>query len=236
MRHAEVTTDYEGDQDALPRKGDSSESPSGTPDEKQPDILDAPEIEALLAAPNVDCATGLRDRCMMELMVRSGLRISEVTAVRRRDIKWDDYMLVLPRTKGGKTRTVPLLDDTIAWLRRWDERRRNDPRLGGEFFFCTLKKGRVDHSQVRAMFKRRACKAQLPGWDAPKEEKGLARVHPHALRHSFAVAFLRAGGNIRELQTLLGHESVATTEIYTKVRPKDLVKKFREIMEPGQEG
>jgi len=62
---------------------------------------------------------------------------------------------------------------------------------------------------------------------------GVERAHPHALRHSCAVAALDRGINIREVQEMLGHKRVATTQIYTKVRPKDLVDKYRRLMEPA---
>lgn len=153
---------------------------------------------------------------MLELMHRSGLRISEVTRLRRRDIKWTEHMLELKRTKGGRARTVPLLDDTLGWLARWDER-----RPGGQFFFTTLGKQPLDHSYIRKMVKRLGHKAGIDG---------LHRVHPHALRHSCATECLKRGMNIREVQELLGHKDVRSTQIYTQVRPEELTQRFRQLM------
>ena len=214
------------DCEGTPAGGEAKRDSLEHPDEKQPDNLDPAEVEALLARPNVRCPTGLRNRCMLELMHKSGCRISEVTAVRRRDIKWAEHCLVLPRTKGGKTRTVPLLDDTLRWLARWDECRRMDARLGGEFFFCTFRKTAVDHSYMRKLVKRLARKAQIDG---------IERAHPHALRHTCALTALDKGVNIREVQEMLGHKNVSTTQIYTRIRPKDLVEKYRRVMEGAPE-
>lgn len=216
-----VATESKAAEAELSRKRDSMERP----EERPPDMLKKSEAEALLAQPNTECPTGLRNRCMLELMYRSGLRIGEVTNVRRRDIHWDQHELMLPRTKGGKWRPVPLLDVTIRLLARWDEVRKMDSRLGGEFFFCTFNKTAVDHSYFRKAVKRYARKAGLDDIDV---------AHPHALRHTCAVEALDRGVNLREVQTMLGHKRVTTTEIYTKVRPRDLVEKYRRLMEPEE--
>ncbi|MCK4374721.1 MAG: tyrosine-type recombinase/integrase [Candidatus Brocadiae bacterium] len=183
---------------------------------KQPDILTEAEIRALKAKPNTRCPTGLRNRCMLELMHRSGLRVCEITGLCRPDIRWSERMVEIKRGKGGEPRTVPLLDSTLEWLARWDERR---PR--GEHFFCTLRKTKLHHSYIRELVKRLGSKAGI---------EGLHRVHPHALRHSFATECLRRGMNIREVQELLGHKDVRTTQIYLSVRPEELAERFRQVM------
>lgn len=205
--------------DAPGAKRDNSERPI--------DFLEPEEFECLAAGLNTRYPTPLRDLCMLDLMHKSGLRISEAVGVRRRDIKWDSHMLVLPETKGGDWRTVPLLDATLRLLVRWDEVRRHNPKLGGQWFFSTHGKGRVDPSHLRRKIKALARKAGLDG---------IERAHPHALRHSCATGALDRQMSIQEVRDLLGHKNLATTLIYLKARPKGLVDKYRRMMEPGEEG
>ncbi len=181
---------------------------------KLPFVLDKSEVERLLSIPNVKCPTGLRNRAMLEIMWGAGLRVSEVVGLRPGDIRWDSGHLEVRGGKGGKDRTIPINGETLGWLRAWHAKR---PKRA-QRFFCTLKGRPLMARYILAAVKRMAVKAGL---------ENAARVSPHTLRHSYATAKLDEGLSIRDVQQLLGHANVATTEIYTHVRPKELAAKIQ---------
>lgn len=195
-------------------------------EKQEPDLLDPAEVDAILAGPNTGCPTGLRNRCMLELMARCGLRVVSVIGLRNRDIKWSENLLALKITKGGKPRRVPISDETKALLQRWADRRQT-LRGSTEVFFTSLgsekrpQRRAIHSSYLRELVKRLARKARI---------QDLERAHPHALRHSAAIAMLDSGLNIRDVQSILGHVNVKTTEIYTNIRPRELVEKYRRLM------
>ncbi|MEA3401524.1 MAG: tyrosine-type recombinase/integrase [Armatimonadota bacterium] len=178
---------------------------------REPRTITKDEARALLAQPNPACPTGLRNRAMMEIMYRAGLRVSEVTNLRPGDIRWQAGRVEVRDGKGGVDRTVPLDPETMNWLRQWDEER---PK--GGHFFTTLKGTQVLPRYVRQMIDRAAEKAGL----------NPADVSPHVLRHSYATELLDEGYSIREVQTLLGHSSVRTTQRYTHVDREALAEKI----------
>lgn len=172
------------------------------------------EAQRLLARPNLDAPTGLRDRCMMELMYRAGLRVGEVCGLQLRDVDWDEGIIRFSG-KGDKERTAYLDAPTLEILKRWKGVRRKyaarQPHL-----FTTLRGGPVNRKDVWEMVVRRA------------ERAGIERhVTPHMLRHTFATELLGEGFNIREVQELVGHADVRTTQIYTHVMDAELKRKIR---------
>jgi len=186
---------------------------------KLPVVLDKSEAEAILRQPNTGCPTGLRNRTILEVMYRAGLRLSEVLKLTAADIRWETGLLEIRQAKNEKDRTVPVDSETIAWLRAWLEKRPKVKGEGSRLFFSTLKGKKLSGRYVEAMVKRLAVKAL-------GEERGKA-VTPHVLRHTYATTLLNGGFTIREVQELLGHSSVSTTQIYTHVRPQDLVAKIQ---------
>jgi len=185
---------------------------------KLPQILERQEIAAIKRQPNTRCPTGLRNRAILEVMHRGGLRISEIINLRRRDIRWDICALEVRGGKGGKDRTVPLDNTALAWLRAWDAQR---PR--GKTFFTTLKGGILSARYLQQLVKRLACKA---GIEDPN------RVTPHVFRHTCATELLDEGFTIREVQAFLGHAWLNTTSIYLHVRPETLMAKTRARLNP----
>ena len=177
-------------------------------------VLEKAEVEAVLGQPNTRCPTGLRNRAILEVMYRGGLRLSEVVNLRPRDVRWESSGLEVRKGKGAKDRNVPVDSETVGWLRAWETLR---PK--GKRFFCTLKGGELSGRYLQEMVKRLAVKAL--GDDRGK------RVTPHVLRHTYATELLNGGFTIREVQDLLGHSSVQTTQIYTHVRPGDLAAKIQ---------
>lgn len=186
-------------------------------EKKLPKTLDADEVAALMAAPNRAAPTGLRDLTMLTLMHRSGLRVGEVCGLHLRDVKLEQLQIHLrPEiAKGSKEAYAYLDDQTAELIRSWIVVRRKfaarKPHL-----FTTLKGGPVDRRDVWRMMQRRGAKA------------GIRKVTPHMLRHTYATELLRDGLNIREVQTLLRHSDIRTTEIYTHIVDVDLARKIRE--------
>ena len=196
------------------------------PPRKLPKVLTADEMTLLLARPNVDCPTGLRNRAMLELMYRAGLRVSECCGIYLRDLDWREGVLQLRGevAKGGREAALPLDEVTLDWLGRWKPVRRRYA-AGSPCMFVTLRGGSVSPHYVWEMVGRYARKAGV--------EK---HVTPHMLRHTFATELLREGFDIREVQELLRHADVRTTMIYTHTSPERLKAKVRARRSGGARG
>lgn len=191
-----------------------------------PHALSDADLQALLAQPNVGCTTGLRDRVILEVMARAGLRVSEVVALRRTDITWggaeEHPKLRIDDAKGGVDRVVPIDRELVGWLRRWDAERYSYCRSA---FFHTVRdsagvtsSGKHEPLSVRtiqAMVKRYAAQAGLP-------TEGRRRVTPHTLRHTYATGLIRDGVALEAVRRLLGHANLSTTQIYLHVTDPEL--------------
>lgn len=184
---------------------------------KLPKTLTAEEVEALMGRPNVGCPTGLRNRAMLQLMHRAGLRVSECCGIHVRDVDWrtGDLRLRSEVAKGGREAVLPLDGPTMSWLERWKSERRRYAK-GAPFMFTTLRGGRVDRHYAWEMVSRYGRKAGI-AWP----------ISPHVLRHTFATELLREGFDLRQVQTLLRHVDVRTTVIYTHIVDVELAAKVR---------
>lgn len=187
--------------------------------QKLPKILSQSQVQALFATINVKCPTGLRNRALLDTLYRCGLRISEACNLQVADVDLQEGFIYVQQGKGKKDRYVPLDQDTIAWLKRWEAIR---PESG--HYFCTLKGGQLAPVYIRQVLDRLSKRSGVYIQD------GREKVHvtPHKLRHTYATELLDEGFNIREVQVLLGHASIQTTTVYTHVRPEKLAKKIRE--------
>jgi integrase/recombinase XerD len=176
------------------------------------------ELDRLLEAPALRSRTGLRNRCIMQLMTESGLRISEALSLKPRDISLEDKRVDVLRGKGHKPRTTYWRTDELSILiERWKLLRLD----GGETLFCNVKGqdrgGQLSPHAFRKTFRAYVQRAGLdPG-----------AVTPHTLRHTFATNTLRREKNLRVVQVALGHAWVSTTQIYTHVEPEDVSKAIR---------
>jgi integrase/recombinase XerC len=179
---------------------------------KLPQVLDADEMTRLVEVPT-DVPLGLRDRAMLELFYSSGLRLSELCALRWNALDLADG-LVRVDGKGGKVRLVPVGSHARTALSAW----RVDiaPAAPDAFVFPGRAAGTAISSRAVQLRLRQLAQRQ-----------GLwKRVHPHLLRHSFASHVLESSGDLRGVQELLGHADIATTQIYTHLDFQHLAKVY----------
>ncbi|HSI59475.1 MAG TPA: site-specific tyrosine recombinase XerD [Ideonella sp.] len=172
-----------------------------------PKTLSEAQVEALLGAPDVDTPLGLRDRCMLELMYASGLRVSELVGIPTVQVSLADGALRVTG-KGSKERMLPFGQEAEAWLRRYLAEARGEI-LGGQAspaLFVTARGGPMTRQMFWILVKKHALQA---GVRAP--------LSPHTLRHAFATHLLNHGADLRAVQMLLGHADISTTTIYTHV-------------------
>lgn len=160
------------------------------------------EVERLLRS-FTNAPTAIRNRALVVTMWRCGLRVSEALSLRPGDIDAERGVLVVRRGKGGKSRTVGVDAGTLAVVAAWTAVRRTVEGLGRTApLFVTLDGKPVSASYVRSMLIRKSRKLGLP------------QLHPHALRHAFAVELSREGTSVPNIQRALGHTSLAVTATY----------------------
>jgi len=187
-----------------------------------PPVLRADEAEALLHAATEladdGSPVGLRDAAMLELLYATGVRVGELVGLDLDDVD-EDRRVVRVLGKGRKERTVPYGQPAAHALRAWVERGR--PQLVGEgagpALFLGARGRRIDQRAVRTLVHRRL--ADVPG--APD-------LGPHGLRHTAATHLLEGGADLRSVQELLGHASLATTQLYTHVSTDRLRRAYQQ--------
>jgi integrase/recombinase XerD len=180
---------------------------SATQAPRFPSTLTEAQVEALLAAPDVDTELGLRDRTMLELMYASGLRVSELVALKTVEVGLNEGV-VRVMGKGSKERLVPFGEEAHAWIARYLRDAR--PALMGaraaDALFVTARGDGMTRQQFWNIIKRHA---RAAGVQTP--------LSPHTLRHAFATHLINHGADLRVVQLLLGHADISTTQIYTHV-------------------
>ncbi len=172
-----------------------------------PDALTVPQIEALLSQPDVTTVLGIRDKAMLEFTYATGFRVSEVISAKLGDINFETQT-VRCIGKGSRERIVPMGSIAIDWIRRYLDSARPSLAKGSKTDVLFLNwRGR---SLTRMGF-----------WKILRRYVSMAgirkRVTPHVLRHSFATHLLEGGASLRDVQQLLGHKDIGTTQIYAKV-------------------
>lgn len=186
-----------------------------------PEVLNLSEVERLLAAPNEKGWQGIRDKAIMELMYASGLRVSEVTGLKKMNVNLDSGF-VKCSGKGGKERIVPLGRLAAKAIRRYQEYKgRGAPakRLDDSLFLSRMGK-KISRQSMWKILQKYAKKAGIK-----------KHITPHTLRHSFATHLLEGGAELRGVQEMLGHADISTTQIYTHVT-KDKLRKVHERFHP----
>ncbi len=178
--------------------------------QRLPRVLKAGEVAALLDSIPASSPLELRDRALFELAYACGLRAEEIVSLDVESLDFDSEA-VRVEGKGGKTRLVPVGEHALAALERYLARGRPLLSSAEESALFLSKSGRrLSTSDVRR---------RLSGWarHAMARSPGLVRAHPHALRHSFATHLLDGGADLRAIQELLGHATISTTQVYTRV-------------------
>jgi integrase/recombinase XerC len=181
---------------------------------KLPHVLSNDEVGRLLLAPPEGSTAGLRDRAILETIYAAGLRVSELVALRDGDLDLQQQIARV-RGKGRKERISPLGSYAIKAIKRYARSRIRHPKtesLGRDAPVFVNRFGRILTTRsVGRMLEKHIAVASLD-----------SRTSPHTLRHSFATHLLDRGADIRSVQELLGHKSLATTQIYTHVSAANL--------------
>ncbi len=189
--------------------------------ERVPHVLSPEQIDALLESPTDDDPFWRRDRALLELLYATGCRASELSNLRLEDVHLKDgYCLC--RGKGDKERLVPLGARAVAAFKDWLEKERSTlasrVKEAPPWALLSYRGRRLRRERIWELMKRYVARIGVP-----------SSVSPHTLRHSFATHLLAGGADLRQVQEMLGHASIATTQIYTHVdttRLRAIHKKF----------
>jgi integrase/recombinase XerC len=199
----------------LLREGHTESSPaellqSPKVGQRLPRVATVQEAEDLFVEPPAS-PLQLRDRALLEVLYGAGLRVGEAEALDRDEVDLVAGVVRVRKGKGKKERRVPLGPPAIAAVREWIEASPD----GGPPLFLNARGGRLTARSMRRIVRKAGLKA------------GVAGLHPHALRHSFATHLLDAGADLRGIQELLGHASLSTTQRYTRVSMESLIATYQ---------
>ena len=190
--------------------------------QRSPSNLTEVQVEALLFAPDIATALGVRDRTMLELMYASGLRVSELVSLKVLNISLSEHV-VRVMGKGNKERLIPFGEVASDWLKQYLAQIRPAMTAGKptDDLFVTHRGSKMGSSMSRVMF-----------WMIVKKYALMvgitSKLSPHTLRHAFATHLLNHGADLRAVQMLLGHADISTTTIYTHVARERLKKVLAE--------
>ena len=187
-----------------------------------PTVLIEEEQEALLKQPNLHQRTGLRNLCLLRLMLNTGLRAAEVLDLKVKDVDWRSGKMMVREGKGKKDRTLWIGAQDLGFLKKWLKLKAQLPE--SEFLFTTRDGLRLLNRYLRIMVKRLARQAGID-----------KDVHPHMLRHSFATDLFRKTKNIRLIQKALGHAQITTTQIYTHIVDDELEEAMKTFRAGGKD-
>ena len=199
-----------------------SENPTETiasprPWRKLPNVMSVEEVDALIAAPDINTLAGIRDLAMLELIYATGLRVSELVSLKMSAVDLEvGYLRSLG--KGSKERVVPIGDVAQTAIESYVNNARPlfQKKRRSEDLFLTRRGNAMTRQGFWKILKKYSIKAKIEG-----------AVSPHALRHAFATHLLERGADLRSVQMMLGHSDISTTQIYTHV----LRQRMREVHE-----
>lgn len=205
-------------------EGSESDDPTSMvmaprPGLRLPKALEIDEMERLITAPEVGTPLGRRDRALLEFMYASGTRVAEVVGLDVIDIDLEDRT-ALVTGKGSKQRLVPIGTHAVSAIQSYlpDRRTTLAGRPDPGAVFLNVRGGRLSRQGVWGIVRKAAKRAGLPA----------DSVSPHVLRHSAATHMVQGGADLRSVQEMLGHASISTTQVYTKVSPDHLIEVYVE--------
>lgn len=172
-----------------------------------PEVLSTAEVDMLKGSIDLSKWEGHRNRAIIETLFSCGLRVSELTTLKLSNL-YEQERYIKVTGKGSKERLVPISQKALDEINLWfDDRRQMNIKSGEEdYVFLNRRGAHLTRTMILIMIKRQA------------EAAGIQKtISPHTLRHSFATALLEGGADLRAIQMMMGHESIATTEIYTHV-------------------
>ena len=190
---------------------------SPRPWRKLPNVMSMQEVDALIAAPDINTLAGVRDLAMLELMYATGLRVSELVSLKMSAVNLEvGYLRTLG--KGSKERVVPIGDIAKTTIENYviNGRPLFQKKCRTEDLFLTRRGNSMTRQGFWKILKKYSIKAKIVG-----------TVSPHALRHAFATHLLERGADLRSVQKMLGHADISSTQIYTHV----LRERMREVHE-----
>lgn len=177
-----------------------------------PKALSYDQVERLLTQPDTNTYLGFRDRCIMELLYSSGLRISELAQLNRNDIDQANRTLRV-QGKGKKERVIPITESAVKWIEdllfhpeREEDGKQHKAQVDSEAIFLNKWGNRITLRSLDRNFAKYLLMCGLP-----------ENVTPHTIRHTIATHWLENGMDLKTIQVLLGHSSLSTTTIYTRV-------------------
>ena len=176
-----------------------------------PDVLSTGEIDRIIAAVDISTVKGRRDSAMLEVLYSCGLRVTELVSLRMSDLFFGEGYLRVTG-KGNKQRLVPVSGVARDKVQVYLEDRRRIATDAAEVFLSN-RRGPLTRVMVFTIIRQAASRAGID-----------KRISPHTFRHSFATHLLEGGASIRQVQEMLGHESIITTEIYTHLNEVHLMK------------
>jgi len=184
-----------------------------------PTVLSVTEVEELLDQPDVKTESGARDKAMLETMYASGLRVSELCALKLKDVHFPARTIIVSRGKGQKARVVPVSPFALEWLKHYVEKyRKANPGSKSPYLFLNLQGAPVTRQYFFMAVKRYALEAGL---------RQASMISPHTLRHCFATHLLESGAELRAVQEMLGHAHLSTTQIYTHVSSRRIYEAYQ---------
>jgi integrase/recombinase XerD len=184
---------------------------------RHPKYLSREEMDKLLEAPS--SIYQARDKAILRLLYTSGLRVSELTSLNKEDVDFQEGTVTVRDGKGGRDRVTFTTTGTLQLLKDMIYKRTRKGREDkGPALFTNRYGNRLTPRSIQRIVK-----------EASREAGITKEVTPHILRHTFAVHSLNEDFNIKEIQQLLGHSSLSSTQIYTEISPRDIQKRYKQL-------
>lgn len=183
-----------------------------------PKALNESDVATIINSPATDNPLGIRDRAILEVLYGSGLRVSELTDLAINQIDFDNLVLRVTG-KGSKERVIPMTEIAAKALQEYINRRHSDfPESANiEYVFLNRHGSQISPRSIARMIDKYVRQLAM-----------MKNISPHQFRHSFATHLLNNGADIRAVQEMLGHESLSTTQIYTKISKERLLQTYRQ--------